>query len=55
MTEYHTCLNKKWINRLWQVISSTQYYPIDDSHDREEMIFIPYSLAIQPTQKHSHF
>ena len=51
MTEYHTCLNKKLINRLWQVISSTQYCPIDDSQDRGEAIFIPYSLVVQPAQK----
>ena len=51
MTEYHTCLNKKLINRLWQVISSTQYCPIDDSQDRDEAIFIPYYLVVQPAQK----
>ena len=55
MTEYHTCFNKKLINRLWQVISFTQYCPIDDSQDREETIFIPYYLAVQPAQKHSDF
>ena len=55
MTEYRTCFNKKMTNRLWLVTFSTQYCPIDDSQDREGTIFIPYSLAIQLTQKHSDF
>ena len=55
MTEHHTCVNEKLINRLWPVTSSSQYCPIDDSQDREGTVFILYSLAVQPAQKHSGF
>ena len=44
------CLGKHCIGTC-----SSQYCPIDDSQDREGTIFIPYSLAIQPAQKHSDF
>ena len=53
MKEYQTCLNEKLINRLSLVTSSIQYCSIDDSQDIEGTIFIPYSSAVQSTQKHS--
>ena len=37
------------------VASPSQYCPIDDSQDREGLIFILYSLAVQAAQKHSDF
>ena len=48
-------MKEKLRNRLSLVTSSGQYYPSDDSQDRDGTIFIPYSLAIQSAQKHSDF